>query len=328
MLLLLTGLAWADDTTCLACCRAGGLGDCPTELHVRTERSQLEALGDHYELQGAWVLACDGRGVFDPTLRLKADHEPGYGEVLGAGSNPLAIHCFAQACALPAGVCVGAADAQGEVALVGCADQLPVDQRQLAAAAQAGPSAQARVVVIDGRPLVAEPAGSAGVSTPSSTPVASPAPVTGPTPAATPAPTGAPPTLELPADPPDPCVAAPEAVRAESRKRVGSGDDLRISGNGGEALRDYRAALTMDKCNGFAWVSLAQLANDQGRTDLAIRALRNGTRLLPNHPGAWLMLARAYESFGQRGMAAEAYRRATEIAPGNAEAIEGYMRTR
>ena len=44
--------------------------------------------------------------------------------------------------------------------------------------------------------------------------------------------------------------------------------------------------------------------------------------------GGWLMLGKAYEAIGQRTMAADAFRKATEIAPGNAEAVEGYMRTR
>ncbi len=428
MLALLVTLAFADDATCTACCKAGGLESCPTKLQIRTEKSGTDAVGLDWELQGAWILSCDGTGRFDPTFTTSADHEPEYGEVLGSGANPLAVHCFVEACALPAGVCLGPANLNGDVHLIGCDDALPVDQKELAHAPAREPGAEAMVVVIDGRPIVAErteggpvvmaapaspaapapavaaPAsiGGAGAnpawgaapsasSSPSSSPSPSaaatawtgspsgyspppawepapgsqastvpsyspapayPAPAAPTTPAyGTPAPAygsppfasgapapaygaplaaapEAPPVLELPPDPPDPCADAMDAVRGESRKRVGSGDDFRIAGKPAEALRDYRAALTMDKCNGYAWMSIAQIATDQGRTDLSVRALRNTTRLLPAHPGGWMMLGKAYESIGQRTLAADAYRKATELAPGNAEAVEGYMRTR
>ncbi len=323
MLLLLARLALADDATCLACCQAGGVGDCPTTLEVRTERSATEPVATRWELMGAWVLNCDGSGRFDPTITRRLDHEPEYGEVLGSGANPLAVHCFAQACALPRNVCVGPATASGNVGLVGCDDTLPVDQKSLAVGPGSSPGKGAIVVVIDGRPLVAEPGDQPAASPPPGSPW--PVPARAPEPARAPLP---PPVLELPADPPEPCSPAADAGRSESRKRVGTGDDLRITGRSGEALRDYKAALTLDKCNGYAWMSIAQLAGDQARTDLTIRALRNATRLLPTHPGASLMLGRAYESFGQRALAAEAFKRATELAPGSAEAVEGYMRTR
>lgn len=296
-----------------------------------------------WELQGAWVVACDGSGRFDPSLNLQTDHEPEYGEVLNSSANPLAVHCFTQACALPKGVCVGPASGDGNVGLVGCDDTLPVDQKELAGGGGSSPGAGAMVVVIDGRPIVAEPPGAAPVAA-SPGYGAAPAVVSSPyygaappaAPSAAPVPAPVPPTpgpagpvvLELPVDPPDPCNPAPDAVRAEARKRVGTGDDLRIAGRTAEALKDYRAALTMDKCNGYAWMSISQVTVEQGRTDLAIRALRNTTRLLPAHPGGWLMLGKAFETFGQKGLAAEAYKKATELAPGNAEAIEGYMRTR
>lgn len=371
VLALLVTLALADDTTCVSCCKAGGLASCPTVIHVRTEKSGTDASGMGWDLQGVWALSCDGSGRFDPTFTATLDHEPEYAEVIGSGTNPLALHCFVEACALPQGVCVGQANLNGDVQLVGCDDTLPVDQRSLAGAPQHQPSASAVVVVIDGRPIVAEkaePGGSQPSAAPSGSdpapapldpyasarapgwpPAPSPAPAPGaaydpyapvsaPTYQPAPSPSPAPPppapsapaplVLDLPPDPPDPCVPAADAMRAESRKRVSSGDDFRMANRPADALKDYRAALTMDKCNGYAWMSIAQVANDAGRTDVAVRALRHTTRLVPTHPGGWLMLGRAYEAIGQRTMAAEAYKKATEIAPGNAEAIEGYMRTR
>lgn len=336
MFLLLAGLGLADDATCQACCRAGGLDGCATEVHVRTEGSSLSPSGMDTRVQGGWVLKCDGSGYFDPSLVEEVDHEPAYAEVLGSGLNPLALHCFVQACALPERLCVGAANLNGDVQLVSCVDGLPASQPQLAAAPRRPTSVAAMVVVIDGRPLVAEsgetvvhgpPGVAASVATrPLPPPPGAPPP--GLAPAATPPSAPAPAVLALPDDPPDPCTPAPDAVRAEARKRVGTGDDLRIAGRVDEALRDYKAALTLDRCNGYAWMSIAQLAADAGRTDLVIRALKNTTRLVPRHPAAWMMLAKGYEGFGQRAMAHAAWQTATELAPGNAEAIEGYMRTR
>ena len=319
---------------CTLCCTAGGLPGCPTELHVRTEASRLSPSGMDTHVQGGWVLSCDGSGRFDPGLSVEVDHDPSYAEVLGSGRNPLAVHCFAQACALPQGICVGPATLSGDVQLVGCVDTLPASQADLAAAPGAAPSQSALVVVMDGRPLVAEGARAGGI--PADRVVAPAAPLPSavvaasapPPPPIAPKPPAAPAVLALPNDPPDPCAPTADAARAEARKRVITGDDLRMSGRTDEALRDYKAALTLDKCNGYAWMSIAQLAADAGRTDLVIRALKNSTRLVPRYPAAWMMLGKAYEDFGQRAMAAEAWHTATELSPGNAEAIEGYMRTR
>ncbi len=336
MLLTLT-LALADDATLAACCRAGGASACPSTLALRTEKSSLDAIGLGYELAGAWQLSCSGKSKWDGGFLADVDNDPGFGQVLTA-VTPLAMHCFAQACALPEGACIGDPDASGNFAVIDCASSLPVDHGGLARAPQGDKDAKT-VVVIDGKPLVAAtvvgtPPPAAYTPQPASEPSSYAAPAlttpaysapTAPPPPVAPA---APVALDLPADPPDPCTPAPDAVRAESRKRVGTGDEYRITGRVDEALRDYKAALTMDKCNGYAWMSLSMLANGQGRTDLGIRALRNTTRLLPAHPGAFLMLGKAYESFGQRTLAADAYRKASELAPSNAEAIEGYMRTR
>lgn len=352
-MLLFVSLALADDSALAACCKAGGASVCPKEILVRTEHSSADTIGIGWEVVGAWRQSCSGKGKFDATLETDTDSEPEFGEILTTELTPLAAHCFAQACSLPADVCISSANTAGKFSFVGCSDNLPADQKALSSATKKGPAPGARIVVLDGKPLVATsvsltpppqpvvaaPAwetGSAptwqatdstwttGPSTPTSATTYTPAPPAAvPTSATTP-----PPALALPADPPDPCAPAPDAVRSESRRRVGTGDDLRIVGRAEDALSDYRAALTMDKCNGYAWMSIAQLASDQARTDLSIRALRNATRLLPAHPGAFLMLGKALEAFGQTRSAADAYKRATELSPSNAEAIEGYMRTR
>jgi hypothetical protein len=330
---LFVTVALAGDATCAACCAAGGLGRCDTELRVRTESSRLDPSGMDTRVQGTWRLACDGSGRFDVGDTVEVDHEPEYGEVLQSGQNPLAVHCFAEACSLPRGVCVGPANFNGDVRLVGCIDGMPASQADLAAAPGRAPGPGAVVVVIDGRPLVAEPPASGpadapAVEAPTIGSPPAPGPLPAPAAAASPRPAPGPVALALPDDPPDPCPAAADAIRAEARKRVGSGDDSRMAGRADDALRDYKAALTLDRCNGYAWMSIAQLTVDAGRTDLSIRALKNATRLVPRYPPAWVILARAYEAIGQRSMAAEAWRTASALAPGNAEAVEGYMRTR
>src|SRR5687767_3743870 len=76
VLLFLVAASSADDATCIACCKAGGLGSCPTTIQVRTEKSGTEPVGVGWELQGAWVVACDGSGRFDPSINASFDHEP------------------------------------------------------------------------------------------------------------------------------------------------------------------------------------------------------------------------------------------------------------
>ena len=323
-MILIASLALADDATLADCCRAGGANACPTSLAVRTEKSSVEAIGLGYEVAGAWTLACSGKGKWDAAFTADVDADPPFGQVLTTVA-PLAMHCFVQSCALPESTCLGSPDAEGRLSVVDCESNMPADHAALARPARGVPTG-GKVVVIDGKPLVASPVTASPPAAPTAAvPAAPPVAVAPPTP---PAPVNTPLPVELPPDPPEPCPAAPEAARSESRKRVSTGDDLRVAGRVDDALRDYKAALTMDKCNGYAWMSISMLAEQQGRTDLAIRALKNTTRLLPAHPGAFLMLGKAYESFGQRSLAATAYRRATDLAPSNAEAIEGYMRTR
>ncbi|MFN7143483.1 MAG: hypothetical protein ACK4YP_06905, partial [Myxococcota bacterium] len=93
------------------------------------------------------------------------------------------------------------------------------------------------------------------------------------------------------------------------------------------ALSEYRAALTMDVCNAYAWLGIGEIAGGAARPDLAVRALRNTTRILPGHYGAWTMLGKAYEALRQSQLAAEAYATALELRPGLPEAVEGWRRT-
>ncbi len=169
-----------------------------------------------------------------------------------------------------------------------------------------------------------------------------------PVPAATPAPTVAPPpsvpvaaasttgapldafatfATSLPKDPPETCTPPAEALRGEARKRVDAGDEKRIRKDAAGALQEYRAALTMDACNAYGWLGIGEIASAAARPDLAVRALRNTTRILPGHYGAWTMLGKAYEGLHQAKLAAEAYSKALELRPGLPEALDGWRRT-
>lgn len=351
--LLAVAPARADDADCTACCRAGGLPACPSALAFVGEGTTSTARDGRWETRGAWILACDGSARPDPEAVHYGKAEPRFGDVVFP-FDPLSVSCIRQACARPAGACVGTPDERGISQVVGCDDGLPLDARALRRPPAPRSGGARLVVVVDGHPVVAERAegGSAAarpVATTAAATASRPAPVA-PQAAPIPAPTPAPPVaqapaeaspwgpvspsaaapfqLELPAEPADPCAPPADAMRAEARKRVDLGDDRRMAKDRVGAAREYRAALTMDTCNGYAWLGVGEAAQALDRPDLAIRALRVATRLLPRHHGALVLLAKAYEGFGQRPSAAEAYRKALELSPGLPDAVEGYARTR
>jgi tetratricopeptide (TPR) repeat protein len=339
---LLASPAHADPATCAVCCAASGMMPsagtqvCAQALPVFGEGSSLSRDGDAYVASGLWLLTCGQTAAFDPLRSARVDHAPAAGEIVESDLLPAQAHCFAQSCALPTGVCIGPADALGRWYVVGCADGFPPG-----AAALRGPVAarftQPVVVLVDGRPLVAE-----RVAGPPPAPVAPNAPTAPVAPAIAPAapyaPTApsapVPPSEDailklvagLPADPGDTCRAPAEAVRGEARSRVDAGDEKRIRKDPLGAISEYRAALSMDACNGYGWLGLGETAASLARPDLAIRALRNATRLLPNHYGAFTLLGRSYEDIGQRTLAAEAYRAALRASPSHAEARAGLQR--
>ncbi len=130
----------------------------------------------------------------------------------------------------------------------------------------------------------------------------------------------------MPAEPPATCKTPSETVRQQARSQVNTGDDARMARDNVGAVRAYLAGIAMDPCNGFAWLGLGQAAIDLQRPDLAIRALRPATRLMPTHYGAWTKLGQQYEAMGQRDSAVEAYWRALELQPGLPEPKAGLGR--
>ncbi|MDP2306842.1 MAG: hypothetical protein Q8P18_12535 [Pseudomonadota bacterium] len=354
--------ARAADEACFECCRAGGLSSCEARLRVFGEGAPVAREGAGWRVVGLWELGCDGVGAFDPGATVVLDHAPLGGELIMQALNPLQVHCFEQACALPESTCVTPADDLGRLFLLDCESDLPVDAATLSNVSPVTRSPGAKVVVIDGRPLVVLPvsgtAFAAGTSngahapsrsgSPRIVPTGSSAPAmtAGPSSSPRPEPVAAAPSTampaaasmpssdpmaalaaSLPADPPTACKAPAEALRGEARKRVDAGDDRRIKRDALGALQEYRAALTMDACNAYAWNGIGDIANEAARPDLAVRALRNTTRLLPGHYGAWTMLGRNYEALRQSSLAAEAYSKALELRPGLPEALDGWRRT-
>lgn len=346
--MLLLPAAFAGGATCVQCCQAGGLGGCSTELQVHGEGSVTAREAAGWRVTGLWEVSCGGEGMFDPGATVRMDHEPLPGEVLMPQANPLKVHCVRQSCDLPVDTCLSAANASGHVYLLGCDDGLAAGARALRTAPTRPRYASPVVVVVDGKPLVAEPTAAtprptgivagapAGVTVPPA--VVPGTPALGPgTPAVVPGvPAGAsalPPdalaelTAPLPKDPTVPCRAAGDAVRSEARKRVDIGDERRVARDMAGAIHEYRAALSMDGCSAYGWLGLGQTAASLGRPDIAVRALENATRILPAHYGAWSSLGRAYEDVGQIDRAARAYDRALALNPSLGEALEGRRRT-
>lgn len=354
LLSLLLSPALASEEACNACCRAGGLSTCEPRILLYGEGSEARRDGATWHVQGLWEITCDGLAERSWSASAVLDHEPRHGELAMTPTNPLQVHCFRQACALPQGLCLSPADEDGRFGVVGCDTNLPPDGRDLARAPASGADAAATVVVVGGKPLVVHSASSGPGRLPmavpsgplSTTPGPLPAttvevPATStaaaatvtirpdPGPAATASASDEPGLLgvTLPPDPPDPCKAPPDALRAEARKRVDLGDERRVARDAKGAAQEYRAALTMDVCNAYAWLGLGEVASGSARPDLAIRTLRNTTRIMPAHYGAWTLLGKAYEAIGQGGMAAEAYEKALAARPGLPEATEGLRRT-
>lgn len=133
-------------------------------------------------------------------------------------------------------------------------------------------------------------------------------------------------TQGLPRDPPAECEAPMEALRGEGRKQVMAGDDLRLGNDAAGAIQKYRAALSMDACNGYAWLGLGESAVAIDRPDIAIRALRNATTLMPQHYGAWTELGQSYEAIRQVELAVAAYKKAVALKAGLEIPLAGLQR--
>jgi hypothetical protein len=352
LLLAVVPLASSDPGVCAACCAAAAVPSaCAEPLLVFAEGARRSPDGAGYLVAGAWRLGCGTGAVFDPSVTLRVDHLPLDGEVLQPALRSAQVECFAQACRVPAGLCLSPGDVEGRWTVTSCADGLPPSVTEL----RAPPTSALLdpvVVLLDGAPVVAERAGaSAAPMRLPAAPVAPEAPVAAAPPPPPPAPSAPPPppapvapvadvgespsaqeaaaaalAEAFPADPPEVCAVVAVEVRDAARRRVEQGDEQRIRKELAGAVVQYRAAVTRDPCNGYAWLGLGEVAGAAMRPDLAIRALQNATRLLPRHYGALALLGRNYELIGQSVLAAEAYRSALVLSPSHPEAREGLRR--
>lgn len=310
---------WAGAPEQAACCAAAGVEGCGGRLRLMGEETQISRDPGGWLLEGSWVVSCDGQARFVGDEQVYLDHAPQPGEIVMPEVANAEVSCFASACALPQGLCVSDPDAAGRRGVRLCANGMAPTATDLLKPPIATTVTK---VVIGGKLLYADP-----VAPVAPAPAAAPAPapavavgnlsVTDPIAAL---------VAGLPPDPSPTCKAASDAARVESRQLVLNADDLRIAGDNAGALARFRAALSVDRCNAYGWLGLGQAALALSRADLAVRALKNATLLLPRHYGAWTELGKAYEALGQRTTASEAFQQALAINPDYTDAQAGAKR--
>lgn len=332
-LLWLLHSAHAGTAECLSCCSSIGVTSCDAQLRVYGDETQVVNNPGGWSLQGLWVIDCSGQTRFDSSLAVYLDHAPRTGEIAMPEVHPRAIGCFISACTLPGDLCASAPDPDGNRTLASCTSGRPADSQAIQQSPSATPAPMR--VVIDGQALSVNTVSiTPPVVTYTSPPVTAPpvaAPATSPPPAS---PSGAVPPSPglsalfnaLPPDPPPGCQVASDAARAESRTLVVAGDELRARGDPSAAFARYHAALSIDRCNAYGWLGLGIAARGLDRPDIAARALRDATTVLPAHYGAWTELGKTYEAAGQFGGAADAFRNALAVKPGYQEAVAGLAR--
>jgi hypothetical protein len=338
--------AHADETRCVQCCQAAGLTACRPSLRVYGEGSRVVPEAGAFRILGLWTLGCDGQGRFDPGATAVVSSNPVDGEVLGPGVTPAALHCFRQACALPRDACL-LIRSEERSRVLDCKSGQPLASGRLAIPGESRTLPGMVVAVVDERPLVVLP--TQGHPAPPTPPPSTPSTPVPPAAATTalpyyPGPEGPPPAVapppkpvavvseaqgvvfEIPTPAPEGRCANSDALRAESHRRVDIGNEAFISGRLQKAVDEYRAALSIDRCDAAAWAALGEAALKQGRPDLAVRALRETLRHNPRNYHAAATLGLAYEKIGQKGLAQEAYRQALAIKPGLPAAVEGLAR--
>lgn len=360
--------AWAGERECVACCRAVSMEGCRPALRLFGEGSRSANEAGAWVALGLWTLRCDGTGEWDPGAQALLNAQPRNGEVLAAESSPFAIQCFAEACALPQGACFYVSQgkafvltcdegrplsreawAKGGVKRLGTEPLVAVvGERPLVV--EPG-SALTRASVRPGEPCTAcegnthyasvaprlavvrtETSGAtpAPPSPPPEEAGARPATTTAPrSPARSPSPGAVSPSdLDVP-DPPRSanCGTAPTLVQ-ESRRRVDLGDEAFVRQDLPQAIREYRAAVTIDRCNGFAWANLGHGYLVTGHLLQAIEALKVARDLAPTNYRVLTDLGEAFEATDDLGQAREAFQEALEVRPNHLPAEEGLARVR
>lgn len=345
LILTLAGTpALAGGAQCKQCCNDAGLYSCPTWLRIYGPGSQAKADIGGVRITGLWRLDCETGARFEEAGTVVVASRPSDGDVLLVGSPILTVECFRDWCSLPAGACLQSRPGGG-MALLRCTDGLPLTATQLVTEGAAAPAVYAPPQPTPNPQAVRPPRPTAV-----STVIVSGGGGTDPTPVPSYA---APPSTviietmtpdfppHLPAEGPLPVVmdydlpAAPgsrcktsEVVAGEATRRLDLGDDSRLRGDHQQAAEEYRAAVTLDRCNAIAWAALGQLALSSDNIEKAVYALEVATALRPDHYGALTSLGLAYEASGRNGQARDAFTRALSRRPGHPAAEDGLGRVR
>ncbi|MCA9493086.1 MAG: hypothetical protein KC621_24315 [Myxococcales bacterium] len=303
MVLLLTLAPIASAQGLDACCAAVGAGACPSSLTVVGPATQQTTSPNGTTLRGLYVVTCDVGPVWmSEAIQTTVAPYPS-GTVL----TPMltnAAACFDASCRLPEGSCL-----QSEGSRIFVSDcQMSGPMSDQAWSRPARPDKAA--VVVNGRVL-----GSAlsGEVTPVPAPQVMNRPVAGAIDAT------------VPEMPPDPCIPS-AGLRDVSNAQVDAGNEAVIAGDWGTAADRYRAAITINKCNAFAWTALGEALLASNNPVAARQALEAATRLMPANFHAWTVLGQASEKAGDRTAAVSAYQHALEQRPGHRPAADGLQR--
>lgn len=342
--LSLSASAGAGADSLDACCDAVGARSCPTSLLASGPGSKLGQEGGATRVLGLWRLSCEGGATFQSDATYVAATTPADGTVFAALDEGAAA-CFDAACPLPGSLCVRH---EGDrVAVVDCS----TGGAPSATAWASRTVDDTRAVVVNRRVIAVRAvmnANRGAVAAAGSRPEAA-ASVVAPTGVGAPPVTtykaGLPPEvrrgtpqapshldtagwdLTLPPAPPEPCRTA-GGMRDASASQVDAGNEAAMSGDMNTALAKYRAAITINSCNAFAWADLGETLLLLGEPARARTALEIATRLMPTHYQAWTNLGRSEEALGRTAAASEAYRSALKAQPGFGPAEEGLQRTR
>jgi hypothetical protein len=312
---------------------------------------------------GLWFLDCGGQGRFELGATAVLPAMPVSGELLLASTPAEAFHCFTQACSYPESACFDVM-AEGRVRLVDCRDGAPMPASQLAQPGPPPPGSEAIIAVVGSRPLVVTPVESVHAPPASSSRAGGSccgaSPGTGLFGQGEPAHRAVvtqgyeqpaipielsttPPDLgttgyvrgdahadawilEVPEPPLSPDCGTAEVLRTESKRLVDAGNEAMVRGDLQQAIDEYRAALTLDLCNPYAWADLGAIALRIGEPADAALALSQAVEMQPRHYTAYTNLGLAYEALGQQDLARDAYRIAIGLRPHHGPAQQGLVR--
>lgn len=303
--LVFLSTAFAGPDQYRACCDAVG-ASCPETLRAIGPGSQTVRETGANRITGMWRLSCSTGVRYDDGATTAVDQVPVDGTVIDR-LQPGAAACYSAACSLPEGLCLSWTGSQAR--LVRC------DTGAIPGVTDwARPAEAPWTPVVIGRDKVLRAVRGDRAQARTS-----------------PAPAGPPKIdltgvdLSLPALPPDPC-RPNGALMDASNQQHGEGNQAAMQGDWGIALGKYRAAISINSCNAFAWADLGESYLMVQEPTRARDALEVAVRLMPKHYRAWANLGRTEEKSGRRNEALIAYQRALELEPDDPVARQGLER--